>query len=193
LSISSGHVLPRHEVSVGRGERLRVLRELVAGLLLDLLKDLAALVRVDQLLGAERGDRLAFDLVRRQVEILRLVADAAGPVRRPDDEQAPELEQVDGLLAVVGLPTLACGAGAVRVVMDLLQSVKGYRFSNTEDEQVCGQTVTRRLSALPLSGCMGLWPFPAGLVWLSSHLVTSVTDSGSVFDSGRISGMAARR
>jgi hypothetical protein len=38
-----------------------------------------------------------------------------------------------------------------------------------------------------------VWPLPAGLVWLSSHLVTSVTDSGSVFDSGRISGMAARR
>jgi hypothetical protein len=57
-------VIPRHEVSVGRGERLRVLRQLVAGLLLDLLKDLAALVRVDQLLRAERGDRLALDLVR---------------------------------------------------------------------------------------------------------------------------------
>jgi hypothetical protein len=51
-------------MGVGRGERLRVLRELVAGLLFDLLKDLAALVRVDQLLGAERGDRLALDLVR---------------------------------------------------------------------------------------------------------------------------------
>jgi hypothetical protein len=57
-------VLPRHEVGVGRGERLRVLGELVAGLLLDLLKDLAALVRIDQLLRAERGDRLAFDFVR---------------------------------------------------------------------------------------------------------------------------------
>jgi hypothetical protein len=94
-------VLPRHEVGVGRGERLRVLRELVAGLLFDLLKDLAALVRVDQLLRAERGDRLALDLVRCQVEILRLVADPTGPVGRLDDEQAPELEQVDGLLAAL--------------------------------------------------------------------------------------------
>jgi hypothetical protein len=33
---------------------------------------------------------------------LRLVADAAGPVRRPDDEQAAELEQVDGGFVGVG-------------------------------------------------------------------------------------------
>jgi len=64
----------------------------VPGLLLDLLKDLAALLRVDQLLRAERGDRLALDLVWRQVEVLRLIADAAGPVRGADDKQASELE-----------------------------------------------------------------------------------------------------
>jgi|GEM_PF-5900884 len=95
-------MVPGHEVCVGRREGLGVPAQLVPSLLLDLLKDLAALVWVDQLLRAERGDRLALDFVRRQVKVLRFVADAAGPVRGPDDEQASELEQVDRLLAVVG-------------------------------------------------------------------------------------------
>lgn len=55
------------------------------------------------------------------------------------------------------------------------------------------QTVTRRLRAWPLSGAVTGWLLPAGLVWLSSQWVISVTASRSVFDSGRISGMAAGR
>jgi hypothetical protein len=53
----------------------------------------------------------------------RVVADAAGPVRGPDDEQAAELEEVDGGFVGVGVlmlifgVVLACGAGAVMVVM----------------------------------------------------------------------------
>jgi len=97
-----GHVVPGNEVRVGCREGLGILAQLMPGLLLDLLKDLAPLVRVDQFLRAERGDRLALYLVRRQVEVLRLVADAARPVRGSDDEQASELEQVDRLLAIAG-------------------------------------------------------------------------------------------
>ena len=39
---------------------------------------------------------------------------------------------------------------------------------------------TRRLRVAPLIGSEEVWPLPAGLVWLSSHLVTSVTESCGV-------------
>ena len=87
------HMVPRHEVCVGRRKGSRAIRAAGFSLrghtarakatrLTDLLKDLAAPVRIDQLLRAERGDCLALDLGRRQVEIPRLVADATGPSAR---------------------------------------------------------------------------------------------------------------
>jgi hypothetical protein len=72
----------------------------MACLLLDLLEDLPAFFRVDQVFRARRGDRPALDFVARQVELLRLVADPARSIGCTNDEKAAELEQVDRLLTI---------------------------------------------------------------------------------------------
>jgi hypothetical protein len=96
----------------------------VPGLLLDLLKDLAALVGVDQLLRAERGDRLALDFVWD-----RWKSCGSLPMRQDqyDDRMTnrhPSWNRLMGFSPLLEASS-ACDAGAVIVVMEHLHLKKG--------------------------------------------------------------------